>query len=465
MRVGNNSKSDNEAVLDDPNAKLFEVQENILDRLKNYKIGAMPLPAFAAIACIVFSASLIEVKKGSGVVSALPADMLGGFALIMVMGWLLGHIGARIPVLKEIGGPAILSLFVPSAMLAYGYFNPAMKAATVAIMKTSNFLYFYISCLVCGSMLGMNRKVLIQGFMRMFIPLVVGTIAATAIGIAVGHLFGYSPYHTFFFILIPIMGGGIGEGILPLSLGYSELGILGKSQGDLIAMLIPAALIGNVVAIVMAGLLNRVGNMYPQHSGKGLLVRTGEDNELLKEMGTEKPINIQLMGCGMLLACCLWILGGVLAPYAGIPGPILMILGAALAKVFKVVPEHIELGAYQMYKFIAGNLTYPLLVGLGVLYVPWNDLINAFTFGYFCICASSVIAMVLSGWYIGRFLNMYPVESAAVTACHSGLGGTGDVAILSACDRMGLMPFAQISTRIGGACMVVVAIFAIKLFG
>ncbi|MEI7611619.1 MAG: 2-hydroxycarboxylate transporter family protein [Betaproteobacteria bacterium] len=463
--MSHNSESDNEAVLENPGANLYAVQENLIYRLNHYKIGAMPLPAFAAIACIVFGASLIEIKKGSSVVSALPADMLGGFAVIMVMGWLLGHIGARIPVLKEIGGPAILSLFVPSAMLAYGYFNPAMKAATIAIMKTSNFLYFYISCLVCGSMLGMNRKVLIQGFMRMFIPLVVGTFAATVVGISVGLLFGYTPFHTFFFILIPIMGGGIGEGILPLSLGYSELGVLDKSQGDLIALLIPAALIGNVVAIVMAGLLNRIGKTYEQYSGKGLLVRTGNDNELLKEMGAERPVELSIMGCGMLMACSFWILGGVLAPYAGIPGPILMILGAALAKVLKVVPERIELGAYQMYKFIAGNLTYPLLVGLGVLYVPWNDLISAFTFGYFCICASSVMSMVASGWFVGRFLNMYPVESAAVTACHSGLGGTGDVAILSACERMGLMPFAQISTRIGGALMVVVAIFAIKMFG
>ncbi|WP_421019345.1 2-hydroxycarboxylate transporter family protein, partial [Klebsiella pneumoniae] len=77
--------------------------------------------------------------------------------------------------------------------------------------------------------------------------------------------------------------------------------------------------------------------------------------------------------------------------------------------------------------------------------------------GYFAICAATVLALVASGFFVGRWLGMHPVESGIVTACHSGLGGTGDVAILSASNRMGLMPFAQISTRIGGAAMVVCA--------
>ena len=36
--------------------------------------------------------------------------MIGGFAVIMIMGIFLGDIGIKIPILKNIGGPAILSL-------------------------------------------------------------------------------------------------------------------------------------------------------------------------------------------------------------------------------------------------------------------------------------------------------------------------------------------------------------------
>ena len=58
------------------------------------------------------------------------------------------------------------------------------------------------------------------------------------------------------------------------------------------------------------------------------------------------------------------------------------------------------------------------------------------------------------GALVGCWLGMYPIETAIVNACHSGQGGTGDVAILTAANRMSLMPFAQLATRIGGAITV-----------
>jgi len=413
------------------------------------KIGVVPLPLYLVIAFIIFTASIN--KK-------LPADMIGGFATIMIMGIFLGELGKKIPILKNIGGPAILCLFIPSYMLYAHILNPTSVKAITAVMKTSNFLYLYISVLVAGSILGMNRKILIKGFTRMFVPLIVGTIAAIAAGILVGLAFGYTPYRTFFFIVMPIIAGGIGEGILPLTLSYSQ--ILQQGQQVFVAQMIPAALLGNVIAIVSAGLLKRLGEKKPALTGNGVLVKSGNDDMI--DTTEEKSIDLSLMGAGLLIACTLFIFGSLASKFIPIPGPVIMIFSAALLKVLKLMPEKMEQGANQLYKFISGSLTFPLMIGLGVLFVPWADLVHAITPSYVAICLSTVLAMIASGYFVGKYVNMYPVDAAIVTSCHSGLGGTGDVAILSASNRMELMPFAQISTRIGGASMVVVAALLMK---
>lgn len=421
--------------------------------LSKFTVGGAPLPMFVAIAVVTGLAAAT---------GRLPADMIGGFAVLMIAGMLLGEIGGAIPVFKHIGGPAILCLFVPAALLGYGLMDDAILKAITVTMKTANLQYLYIACLVAGSMLGMNRKILIQGFLKMFVPLLIGTLAAIAVGCLAGLLFGFSPRHTFFYIVMPILGGGIGEGILPLSIGYSE--ITGEAQGHLIATMVPAALIGNVVAILSAGLLKRFGEKHTQYNGDGMLVRSGEDRALLEGQHAEPALDLRLMGHGLLLACTLFILGALLAPVTGIPGPVLMIVAAAVLKVARVIPASMETGAYQMYKFMSTNLTFAILVGLGTLFVSWDKLVGAFSTAYFVICAATVLAMVVSGFFVGMWLKMFPVESAIVTACHSGLGGTGDVAILSSSNRMGLMPFAQISTRIGGAGMVVIATLLMKFW-
>nr|MDH3161562.1 2-hydroxycarboxylate transporter family protein [Bacillus licheniformis] len=427
--------------------------KNIFHKLINWKIGVIPFPLYIALALIVFLATYFN---------ELPNDMLGGFAVIMILGIFLGDVGQRIPILKDIGGPAILSLFVPSFLVFFKVLNPASMEAVTTLMKTSNFLYFYIACLVAGSILGMHRTVLIQGFMRIFVPLLAGTVAPVAAGILVGLLFGYSPYEAFFFIIVPIIAGGIGEGILPLSLAYSQ--ILGQSTDVFVSQLIPAAIIGNVVAIISAGLMKKLGEKRPELNGNGRLVKSKKDDEIFNQKEEEPKIDLKLMGAGVLIACSFFIFGGLVSKFIAIPGAILMIIAMHAVKYAKLLPASMEKGAHQLYKFMSSSFTWPLMVGLGILYIPLDDVASVISLRFIAVCASVVIAMVTSGYFVGKLMNMYPVESAIVTGCHSGLGGTGDVAILSASGRMGLMPFAQISTRLGGASTVIMATVLLRFF-
>lgn len=429
-----------------------EEKEGILGRIGNFKIGVVPLPLYIVIAAVVYFSSVYKL---------LPADMIGGFAIIIVLGILLGELGLKIPVLKDIGGPAILALLVPSILVYFSVINTTGMNAVTQLMKTSNFLYLYISTLVVGSILGMNRRVLIQGFTRMFIPLIFGTIASVGAGVLVGLLFGYDMKHTLFYIVVPIIGGGIGEGILPLSLGYAE--VLGKSSETFVGQLIPAAVIGNIVAIIGAGILSRIGEKKKHLTGNGVLVKTKGGDGITEAATIDKPVDFQLMGAGLLIACSFFILGGLGNKFLGIPGPVLMIIAAAVVKSIKVMPAKMEQGAYHLYKFVSSSLTWPLMVGLGMLYIPLKDVVKIVTPGYVVVCTAVVVAMITTGYFVGKLMKMYPVDSAIVTGCHSGLGGTGDVAILSASNRMSLMPFAQVSTRIGGASTVILAILLLKL--
>lgn len=430
-----------------------EKDGRIWSKLTHMKVGIIPLPLYITLAVIIFIAS---------VYNALPADMIGGFAIIMILGVLFGDLGMKIPILKDIGGPAILALLIPSTLVFLGVFNTASMNAVTTLMKTSNFLYFYISCLVVGSILGMKSKVLIQGFTRMFIPLIVGTLTAVIVGLFVGMLFGYEIKHTLFYIIVPIIGGGIGEGILPLSIAYSS--ILGESAESFVAQMIPAAVIGNIIAVVTAGLMMRLGEKQKSLSGNGTLIKASDDKEMAADTNDDnKKVDFSLMGAGLLIACTFFIFGDLAHKFIGIPGPVIMILLATLIKCLQLMPNKMEQGAHQLYKFISTSLTWPLMVGLGMLYIPLEEVVKIVSPAYIVICASVVITMIGSGFFVGKLMKMYPVDAAIVTGCHSGLGGTGDVAILSASKRMSLMPFAQVATRLGGVSTVIAATFLMKL--
>src|SRR6202043_1589987 len=103
-----------------------------------------------------------------------------------------------------------------------------------------------------------------------------------------------------------------------------------------------------------------------------------------------------------------------------------------------------------------------MVFAVGVSLTACNKLMAAFTIANLITIVATVFTLMATGAFIGRLMRMYPIETAIVNACHSGQGGTGDVAILTAANRMQLMPFAQIATRIGGAITVTLVIILLS---
>jgi Na+/citrate or Na+/malate symporter len=142
-----------------------------------------------------------------------------------------------------------------------------------------------------------------------------------------------------------------------------------------------------------------------------------------------------------------------------------MLLIAVLLKVVQAVPPSLQQGAHVVYEFFRRAVTYPLLFAIGVALTPWERLMAAFAPRNLLTIVATVLALVTTGFFVGRRMRLFPIDTAIVIACRAGQGGTGDVAILTAANRMQLMPFAQIATRIGGAITITLTLLVLAHHG
>jgi malate:Na+ symporter len=420
----------------------------------DFKIGIVPLPVFLI---------LLAVIAGFVATGTVPSDILMAIVLLSMGGFACAELGKRIPIIRNIGAAAIFATFIPSFLAFHQLLPASILNSVTQFTKDSNFLYLFISCIIVGSILGMDRGVLIKGFLKIFVPLAAGSVVGAVVGTIVGVLLGLGAYHTFFFIVVPIMAGGVGEGAIPLSIGYSQ--ILHQAQGDLFAQVLPPVMLGSLTAILLAGTLNYVGKKYPHLTGEGRL-QPGEHDELeFEEVDEDAHVDVTTIAAAVVTAVTLYLIGALTQRLFSFPAPVAMLVIAVMLKLARAVSPSLQLGAFHVYKFFSTAVTYPLLFAIGVSLTPWDKLVAAFTMPYLITIVSTVVAIITTGFFVGGWLRMYPIDTAIVTACHSGQGGTGDVAILTAGNRMQLMPFAQIATRIGGAVTVTMVLIALTQIG
>ncbi len=419
-------------------------------RLMEIRIGIIPLPVFIVMGALI---------AGFVVTGKISSEISMAIVVFSFFGFLCAELGKRIPVIRNIGAAAIFATFIPSALVYYKVLPEPIVKMTTEFTKASNFLYLFIASIIVGSILSMNRKVLIKGFIKIFVPLAIGSIAAMIVGTLVGTALGLGTYHTFFFIVVPIMAGGVGEGAIPLSVGYAE--ILHRDQGELFATVLPPVMLGSLTAILLAGTLNYVGKQYPQLTGEGRLQPDEHDEMDPQQEEITGHMDVSHIAAAGVTAVTLYAVGIMCQRLFGLPAPVAMLFIAVIIKLGRLVSPQLEQGAFVVYKFFSTAVTYPLLFAIGVALTPWDKLMAAFTLPTLITIISTVATLMATGFFVGRLLNMYPIETAIINACHSGQGGTGDVAILTAANRMQLMPFAQIATRIGGAITVTVVLITL----
>jgi CCS family citrate carrier protein len=419
-----------------------------------YLIHGLSIPVFAAIATIVLFA---------GRIGALPGGMVGAFALMLVVGAILNEIGNHLPIVKDfLGGGPIVIIFGSAALVMYGIFTEDQITMMKSFMVEFEFLNFYIAALITGSILGMNRKLLIRAAAR-YLPAIIGGVVVALAGVGlVGSLIGYGFKEAILYIGVPIMGGGMGAGAVPLAKIFGTQ--LAKDPAEMLSIMIPAVALGNALSIIVAGLLDKLGKIKPHLTGNGALMIEKTEDHMQEEK--RSAIDYKKMGAGLLMALGFYVLGSILGKFfPQIHAYAWMIISVAVVKAIGLVPESIEEGAFQWFGFVMTTLTTVLLIGIGVAYTNLEQVIQALTFQYVLLVGVTVFGAAIGSAIVGRLVGFYPIESSITAGlCMANMGGTGDVAVLSAAKRMEMMPFSQISSRIGGAFMLILASTLLKFF-
>lgn len=426
-----------------------------------YRVGIIPLPVYVVLLALVGGLSVAGKINGE-ISMMIGALTLGGFTC--------AEIGGRIPLLRNLGGAAVVTIFLPSFLASAHFFPKVFVENVTTFTNSTNFIYLYISAVVVGSILSMDRRAMISGFLKIFVPLLAGSVVALGFGAGAGWLAGLGMRRSLYFVVIPVMAGGVGEGAIPLSVGYAE--ILHQTQGQLLAQILPVAFLGNVAAILICGFLNNLGKQFPYLTGNGRL--DPGDSGKHGGVGAEPTIGLRsdftsadagTVAAGGLLAITIYLIGVLIHAFGGLPAPVGMLVVAVVLKLLDIVPPDLEEGVRFVFRFFVVAVTYPLLFATAVALTPWADLVAALHPGNLLIIVVTVASLTVSGFFIGRLIGLHPIDAAIVNATHSGLGGTGDVMILTAAERMELMPFAQVATRIGGAITVTAALIALARLG
>ncbi|WP_349402027.1 malate/citrate, sodium symporter [Candidatus Phytoplasma solani] len=451
-------------------------------------------PVFGLIVLLVVIqlCSLQWLPKSKNEIHPSIHPFINPLLIAILLSAFLQFIGKNTPLLKDIGGGAILCIIIPSILFTVPIFKGSdLLVKTQEYISESfkhlsgqknavGFTSFFISVLIIGSFLGMDKQLLKNSFKKfiplMLISMITGLLVVGVLGFFLTPIKGISDSTTknhwldaIFYIFAPLASGGLTAGIIPLSDAYSNVKQIEQVE-NMKSHIFPALLLGGIFSILVSGIIKKTfGKSKLSGNGKLEIIDTlTKENQAptINKDFTSAQFSTGLVGIFSLYIFSVLIKDVLkrIFPDAQrfLPDTIVfLVLVVILVKLFNFISQHYINCIVQTSKLITVNFTSALLVILGStlqITKAWVHLKNP---TFIITCFACVLTVALVAGYFGKKLGYYPLE-ASITAglCTNSIGGAGNIAILSAADLIGLMPFAQIATRIGGAFIVIVASIA-----
>lgn len=435
-----------------------EKKTSVIDELKN--MGGLPWWLYLICAGVVLAVAFTDT---------LGYDATAFIAVTMALAIILYKIGKILPIWNTYIGGGLLMVFFGTAVLKQLNLIPEKYVDLInnTVQGDVSILNVFIICLIMGSILSLDRKVLLRSFGG-YIPSILGGLAGAALlGCGTGLIFGVKPIDMIIKYVLPIMGGGNGAGAVPLSQIYEQ--ISGEPAANYYSFAIIVLTIANLFCIIAGALLNRLGEMRPELTGDGKNIMP-VDSKLIKE---DVKVKVTLNDyTGTLLLCGTVYAVGRLFSKVLLP----TVLGAqihtfaysiifvVILAVTGIVPANIRVAAKNVQGFMVSIVGLMCMVSMGVDF-DLGELAAACSPSNLLIALVIVIGAILGSGLVGRLVGFYPID-AAVTAglCMANRGGSGDIAVLGAAHRLDLISYAQLSSRVGGGIVLIIASFFFSFF-
>tara|TARA_R110002050_G_scaffold206899_2_gene342859 strand:- start:4238 stop:5539 length:1302 start_codon:yes stop_codon:yes gene_type:complete len=425
------------------------MSSNIKSIIFSKEIKGIPIFYFLLMAVLSTAIWLTGNIEKTGIV--------GSFAFMWTIGFLFFAIGEKLPIWREYVGGGMIMAFIGSSVMVYvGFIGENDVKSITSHVVDNNFLYFLLMSLIAASILSIPRAVLLRSLIA-YVPMIVGSLfGAVFLGVLAGLMTGVEPLRIITHYVMPIMGGGNGAGAIPMAEIYADSTGLDKSEYYSYAISILT--LANVIAVIYGAVLNKVGNRYPSLSGNGQLMVSQSDvpeeipSEIESARGDENTMGALFILISLLLLC--FVLYSVFPAIHVFAWAVVVVMALSFSNVVTDAQRRsiIIFSEWGMRVFLI-----LVLVTVGLI-TDFSQLLDALTLGNFIISFFIVTGAVIGSGFVGKLMGCHVIESSICAGlCMANRGGSGDIEVLSAAKRMSLYPYAQVSSRIGGAIALTLA--------
>lgn len=420
----------------------------------NYNMYGLPLWAWFAGALILVFGQMTK---------SFPLSFSGDILVLFVVGFFFGKVGDTLPIWKDyLGGGSLLAFLGASYLVSIGVVSNDVVTGVKTLFDDMGMLDFFIAVIITSSILSINRKFLAKTIGG-FIPMVlVSTAVAFVMAIIGGLIVGVNYKDVIINYALPIMGGGNGAGAIPMSQIWGQ--VTHKDPKIWYSSAITILTIANIFAIMVGALLNGLGKKMPKYTGNGELIK-GQITEVKKETQVKNTTTMEDAAFGLFVAMAFFGLANFIGvgllpkigPFSIHPYAYMVVL-LIIANALDLIPQRAKDGLKRVNEFMMKKLLFVFLAGVGITYTDFSALVHALSIQTAVICLFTVFGAVIGCWFFAKLVGFFEIEAAiAGGLCHVNRGGSGDLEILGASNRMILMSYAQLATRLGGAIILVLA--------